>query len=733
MKIRAWAACLCLVAACSSSPKEEGVARLSIEPQGLTLLVGAQHALDVRAWDSRGRPYTGAYELRFTSDAPEVATVSSEGVVEAHAPGVARIRARVGSVSAAAEIRVEQAGGIVIRIDPPDEPLFRGGEIHVTAHAEAPDGTPLHGLPFTWSVSDPEILEVWAEGRSAFVRGLSPGQATLRAAVGAVAAEVEIEVRSPPAELRLNLPERMRVGERLPFAPEVLDEGGNPIEGLEIYVFSSSLQVVQIESEEIVAVGVGHALVVGIWETLRVEEWIEVLANVHTIRLQPDEVEAWVGDSIAFDIEIRDEKGQSLDVPVNWSADPEDSLVRVGPQTVTVLRGGEIRLRLQYADVHGEAVIHAKAVGEFVSLQSGESFFCGLNEEGTILCYGVVYQDGEWRPGTDAPFELDAPAPFVSFALGHSHLCALTAEGIAYCMGSNGSGQLGTGDSEMYEGFVQVDTPHRFESIYAGNGYTCAITDAAEGDNTYCWGDGRWGKLGNGSQANSYLPTPIPGFRFETLALSRGQALEASATCGIEEGGRVLCWGNNEKGQLGSNIPGDSFTPTPVYLVGRFVDVAIVSFFRNGHHGGHGCAVREDGAIFCWGANESGQVAQFPEPILWLPSHQAGADWARVTVSMHGGFGLSCATKKTGEASCWGSATVGWAFGSDMSQEHVVPTPIGAGMKWKSLDLSPERTCGISRDGKAYCWGGLVPGEAIIHHPTLLRGQAPSYDPSPDD
>jgi alpha-tubulin suppressor-like RCC1 family protein len=82
-------------------------------------------------------------------------------------------------------------------------------------------------------------------------------------------------------------------------------------------------------------------------------------------------------------------------------------------------------------------------------------------------------------------------------------------------------------------------------------------------------------------------------------------------TCGLTMGGAVYCWGANRLGQLGTNAAidicsfgGNDFpcTSVPVLVAGGidFVSLATGNEFA--------CGVARDGAAYCWGRNEYGQL-----------------------------------------------------------------------------------------------------------------------------
>ena len=95
---------------------------------------------------------------------------------------------------------------------------------------------------------------------------------------------------------------------------------------------------------------------------------------------------------------------------------------------------------------------------------------------------------------------------------------------------------------------------------------------------------------------------------------------------------------------------------------------------------GHTCALRADGTISCWGANEYGQ-ADAP-------------DGEFLAVSAGGQH--SCAIRTDRTVLCWGS---------------VYPRPFeAASEEFQSVSAGFGHTCGLRIDGTISCWGGDVPG-----------------------
>lgn len=123
-----------------------------------------------------------------------------------------------------------------------------------------------------------------------------------------------------------------------------------------------------------------------------------------------------------------------------------------------------------------------------------------------------------------------------------------------------GRGQLGRGASgdpsgvpgEVVglEGVDEVFAP-AVNSVVA---HACALVDTAQ---AWCWGAADQGRLGRSASETctgfnedfpcSTQPAPVETtLRFSTLAPG------ADHTCGLTTDGAVYCWGGNDAGQLGS-------------------------------------------------------------------------------------------------------------------------------------------------------------------------------------
>src|SRR5690606_30486910 len=94
---------------------------------------------------------------------------------------------------------------------------------------------------------------------------------------------------------------------------------------------------------------------------------------------------------------------------------------------------------------------------------------------------------------------------FTYINVGGYHTCGITTAGDTYCWGAGDLGQLGNGDtSHSTPQLVSGDL--EFAIVVAGWWHTCGITTVGD---AYCWGYGAMGQLGNGSIADQSTPQPV--------------------------------------------------------------------------------------------------------------------------------------------------------------------------------------------------------------------------------
>ncbi|MBN2361677.1 MAG: hypothetical protein JXR83_19650 [Deltaproteobacteria bacterium] len=271
--------------------------------------------------------------------------------------------------------------------------------------------------------------------------------------------------------------------------------------------------------------------------------------------------------------------------------------------------------------------LHQRQVAQLVA---GKDTNCILTGDGEIDCWG---DNGVGQLGLgdtlsrgDDPDELGVRLQFVDLAgiakrIAHrgDHGCAVIVDGRVKCWGGNASGQLGLDDTrgrgdepgEMGILLPPVDLGFFAEAneVVVGSDFSCALLP--NGD-VRCWGANDRGQLGLGDTAARSGPggdQGVPVDLDQSAAIKVVVAGDRHA-CALFSNGGVRCWGDNAFGQLGlgdtgnrgdgPDEMGDHLPPISLGS-GRTASAIAAGAF-------HTCALLDDGALKCWGRNDSGQL-----------------------------------------------------------------------------------------------------------------------------
>ncbi|HVH66599.1 MAG TPA: hypothetical protein VM716_01900 [Gemmatimonadales bacterium] len=191
-------------------------------------------------------------------------------------------------------------------------------------------------------------------------------------------------------------------------------------------------------------------------------------------------------------------------------------------------------------------------------------------------------------------------------------------------------------------------------------------------------------------------PTPVAG----GLVFAAVIPAEAS-TCGVTTAGAVYCWGANDAGQLGDGS-----------TIGRTSPVAVVgglSFATVSTLLGHTCGVTTGGAVYCWGGNHAGQLGDGTTTNRSSPvAVQGGLTFATVSV---GPF-HTCGVTTAGAAYCWGQNVSGeLGDGKPFESSRTSPVAVVGGLTFATVSLGYAHTCGVTTGGAAFCWGSNSAGQ----------------------
>ena len=194
-----------------------------------------------------------------------------------------------------------------------------------------------------------------------------------------------------------------------------------------------------------------------------------------------------------------------------------------------------------------------------------------------------------------------------------------------------------------------------------------------------------------------------------TVIVTDRMALGSAHSCVINNDNTVWCWGSNASGQLGASASigsGRSTVPVRVdALPGGRVAVKIAA------GASHTCVLAQDGTVWCWGGNGSGQVGG-TDALVAQPQETQLPEQA---VSIYAGSENSCALLLNNELFCWGSNQARQLGigpnGVDRNPSPLRVLSIPESLTVADLSIGRAHMCAIGTTNTVWCWGGTSNGK----------------------
>jgi len=341
--------------------------------------------------------------------------------------------------------------------------------------------------------------------------------------------------------------------------------------------------------------------------------------------------------------------------------------------------------------------------GEAVQIATGGQHTCVVLNTGSVDCWGQN-NDGQLGNGTttdsDVPAAVSGLGGVTAVTAGEFHSCAILAGGALRCWGENADGQVGDGTTTTRITPVPVSgLSGGVTQVSAGATHTCALV-TTPATMIECWGDGRWGELGDGvgtGHPNRDVPTPVFGI-IGTASGAPGGPVQVAAgaehTCAVISTGQVECWGFNTNGEVGDGTLSNRVTP--VYVIGLTSGPQAIS-----EGGTNGCALTQSLGAACWGSADGDDFSAHT-------SAQAVLGLSTAVAQLAAGNDSTCALSTAGALQCWGENYFG-EVGDGTKNPQATPVNI---TQWPNgsvpigfTTVGGEESCAASTNGQAFCWG----------------------------
>jgi alpha-tubulin suppressor-like RCC1 family protein len=169
----------------------------------------------------------------------------------------------------------------------------------------------------------------------------------------------------------------------------------------------------------------------------------------------------------------------------------------------------------------------------------------------------------------------------------------------------------------------------------------------------------------------------------------------------LKNDGSIWSWGLNDRGQLGDNTTTNRSSPVQVVTGGTWKK-AVAAY-------NHTLAIKDDGTLWVWGSNQGGSlgdgtILHRSSPIQTLA---LGTDWKQVG----GGFTHSAAIKNDGSLWNWGNNISGQLGDGTATHRSSPVQTIAGGTDWKLVTCGDYFSAAIKNDGTTWAWGNNQYGQ----------------------
>ena len=220
--------------------------------------------------------------------------------------------------------------------------------------------------------------------------------------------------------------------------------------------------------------------------------------------------------------------------------------------------------------------------------------------------------------------------------------------------------------------------------------YSCELINSQNDcSNLGCdWANSSCHSSGANFTSSGSNPLAVSGINGVVMSV----ASSANSNCAIIES-QVFCWGNNSSGQDGS-------ISTRVDIASKVAALENAKQVSVGKS--HSCAVNNDQA-YCWGANDKGQLGNGSSSLTPNPQPQVVA-LPNVTKVVTGDY-FSCALNSSGIVYCWGANDVGQVGVGAITTKEMSPRMVSFPSRVIDISSGGSSACAISSDFITYCWG----------------------------
>jgi alpha-tubulin suppressor-like RCC1 family protein len=324
-------------------------------------------------------------------------------------------------------------------------------------------------------------------------------------------------------------------------------------------------------------------------------------------------------------------------------------------------------------------------VGCWEKISVGVSFSLAIKNDGTLWAWG--YNDsGQLGDSTNTsktiPTRIGKENDWQQISCGGSQTIAIKNNGTLWAWGENNVGQLGDSSIFNKNSPTKIGNANDWNSISTGIAHSMAIKK----DSTlWGWGFNLHGQLSYGATVIVRSPVKI-GNAKDWKQVSAG----ATHTIAIKYNGTIWACGDNASGQLGNgrNFGAETYM-TQIGSSKEWIQVDAGDYYN--------LALKSDGSLWAWGANDYGQLGDSTNTIKTIPTRVGTQnDWKQIFA----GVNVSFALKNDGTLWVWGNVPM----------YNNTPTRINTDQDWMAVSHN-YHILTLKNNGMILAWGNNQSGE----------------------
>ncbi len=213
------------------------------------------------------------------------------------------------------------------------------------------------------------------------------------------------------------------------------------------------------------------------------------------------------------------------------------------------------------------------------------------------------------------------------------------------------------------------------------------------GAELYAWGSEAGGALGTNNSVRRSSPTQVGALTtWASVSMSR-------FSLGVTTSGTLFAWGYNTNGNLGLNNRVDVSSPVQVGALTNWSQASSGATHAPLTH--TSVAVKTNGTLWAWGANNHGEVGDSTVYARSSPVQiGSSTNWAAAST----GSGMSIAVTTAGSLYSWGDNVSG-QLGLNIADKRSSPVQIGALTNWANVSVGKQFVLAVKTDNTLWGWG----------------------------